>query len=76
MIEEIEKMLEANPFEPFVIYTSGGNAYFVASRDHAHITPRRSRVVIFFDDESSVTVPGLHIASVSKTTAEKLSAET
>jgi len=69
MIDEIIKMLEAKSFDPFFIHTSGGDRYYVASRDHAHITPRGTRVVIFFDDETTVTVSGLHISSVSKTSA-------
>ena len=66
MIADIRQLLTARPFEPFLIMTSGGNRYRVASAEHAGIDPQRSRVVVWFDDGSSVTVAGLHIASIEK----------
>lgn len=64
MISEIVKRLEAKPFEPFDIVTTAGKSYRVASADHAHLTPRKTRVVVMFDDESTVTITALHIAAV------------
>ncbi len=66
MIGDIRQFLHAGPFEPFFIVTSSGNRYRVASADHASINPQSSRVVIWFDDESSVTLAGLHIAALEK----------
>jgi len=66
MIADIRQFLQAGPFEPFFIVTSRGSRYRVASADHANINPQGSRVVVWFDDESSVTVSGLHIASLEK----------
>jgi hypothetical protein len=70
MIADIRHHLEAGPFEPFSIVTSSGDRYRVASADHANVHPRGSRVVIWFDDDSSVTVSGLHIVAIEKTTAQ------
>ena len=66
MIADIRQLLQAGPFEPFFIVTTSGNRYRVASADHAGINPHGDRVVVWFDDDSSVTVSALHIAAVEK----------
>jgi len=71
MIADVRQLLHAGPFEPFIIVTSSGTRYRVASADHASINPQGSRVLVWFDDESSVTVSGLHIAAVEKEAAQK-----
>jgi hypothetical protein len=71
MIREVRQYLQAGPFEPFIIVTSSGHRYRIASADHASVNPQASRVVIWFDDESSVTVSGLHIAAIEKESAAK-----
>ena len=70
MIADVRHHLEAGPFEPFSIVTSG-HRYRIASADHAGVHPNGSRVVIWFDDDSSVTVSGLHIAAIEKEAAKK-----
>ena len=70
-IADVRQHLAAGPFEPFVIVTSSGYRCRVPSADHAGIHPRGSRMVIWFDDDSSVTVSGLHIGAVEKETAKK-----
>lgn len=64
MIRDVRRLLEATPFLPFMITTTGGSEYEVATADHASINPSGTRLVIWFDDESSVTVAGIHIASI------------
>lgn len=71
MIADIQRHLQAGPFEAFTIVTSSGDRYRVATPDHAGIHPRGSRVVVWFDDESSVTLSGLHIVAIEKETAKK-----
>ena len=66
MIEDVRHHLEARPFETFLIVTSSGHRYRVPSAEHAGINPRGSRVVVWFDDESSVTLSGLHIVGIEK----------
>jgi hypothetical protein len=46
--------------------TSSGHRYPVASLGHAGIHPRGSRVVVWFDDDSSVTVAALHMVAIEK----------
>jgi hypothetical protein len=66
MIGDIRQHLQAAPFEPFTIVTSSGRRYAVPSADHAGLNPRASRVVVWFDDDSSVTVAGLHVVAIEK----------
>jgi hypothetical protein len=71
MIPDIRQLLLAGPFEPFFIITSNGNRYRVASPDHASTNPQGSRVVVWFEDDSSVTVAGSHIAALEKESSQK-----
>ncbi len=71
MIADIRQLLTVRPFEPFFILTGGGNRYPVPSSEHAAVDPQRSRVVVWLDDGSSVTISGLHITSVEKEATQK-----
>jgi hypothetical protein len=66
VIANIRQFLDEGPFTPFWIVTSSGNRYRVATADHASINPRNSQVIIWFDDESSVIVSGLHVAALER----------
>ena len=66
MVGDIRQHLEAAPFEAFTIVTSSGRRYAVPSADHAGLNPQASRVVVWFDDDSSVTISGLHISAIEK----------
>jgi len=66
MIDGIRQLLQAGSFEAFTIITSSGNRYRVDSADHAGINPQGTRIVVWFDDNSSVTLSGLHITAVEK----------
>lgn len=66
MIADIRQHLEVALFEPFTIVTTSGMRYPVSTADHASLNPRGSRVVVWFDDDSSVTISGLHIAAIEK----------
>lgn len=66
MVDPIRPLLEARPFVPFYVLTSGGNRYRVMSADHADINPRGTQVVIWFDDDSSIIVSAFHIVAVER----------
>ncbi len=68
MIGDIRQHLGATPFEPFTIVTSSGRRYPVPSADHANSNPQGTRVVVWFDDDASVTIAGLHVAAIEKGT--------
>ena len=66
MVADIRQHLQAAPFEPFTIVTSSGRRYPVPSADHASFNPQGTRVVVWFDDDASVTIAGLHVAAIEK----------
>ena len=69
MTTDVQHHLEARPFEPFTIVTSSGSRYRVARADQANLNPAGSRTVVWFDDESSVTVSGRHLVAIEKDAA-------
>jgi hypothetical protein len=64
MIADVRERLLAVPFVPFVVRTSDGREYAVPTRDHAHISPRGNRVVIFLDTGPAVLLGPLHINGI------------
>ena len=71
MTADIREHLRARPFEPFTVLTSAGTRYDVVSPDHADVNPAGTRIVIWFDDDSSVTIAGLHVAAIETRTASQ-----
>ncbi len=66
MLTLIKELLEADPFVPFHVVSSSGRTYRVPTHDHASFSPTGKQLVIWFDDDGSVTLSALHIASVEK----------
>ena len=64
MVADVRQRLEQVPFVPFSIRTSDGHEYVVPTRDHAHISPRGNRVVIFLDEGPAVLLGPIHINSI------------
>ena len=64
MIDDIRKQLERVPFAPFLVRTSDGHEHPVPTVDHAHISPRGNRVVVFTDQGTAVILGPLHINRV------------
>jgi hypothetical protein len=64
MITDVRRRLERVPFVPFLIRTSDGHEYSVPTVDHAKISPRGHRVVVFTDEDATAILGPLHINSV------------
>ena len=64
MIADVRERLERVPFVPFLIRTSDGHEYSVPAVDHAHISPRGNRVVVFTGEGAATILGPLHINSV------------
>jgi hypothetical protein len=64
MIADVREHLLGVPFAPFVVRRSDRREYPVAMHDHAHISPRGNRVVIFLDTGPAVLLGSLHINSI------------
>ena len=66
MTADVKKLLNARPFVPFAIVTTGGSRYRIPTADHGGVDPGTSRIVIWFDEGAGVILPGLHIASIEQ----------
>jgi hypothetical protein len=66
MIADIQLLLSLKPFRPFVIVTRNGQRHRVSSPEHAGINPRGSRVHVWFDDDTGVTISELQIVALEK----------
>jgi hypothetical protein len=64
MIADVRRRLERVPFVPFIIRTSDGHEYSVPTVDHAKISPRGHRVVVFTDEDATAILGPLHINSI------------
>ena len=65
-IADIQRLLGQRPFVPFLIATRSGQSYRVPSADHAGINPRGSRVHLWFDDDTGVTIAEANIVALEK----------
>jgi hypothetical protein len=65
MIADVRKRLDRIPFVPFIIRTSDGDEYSVPTVDHAKISPRGHRVVVFTDEDATAILGPLHINSIT-----------
>ena len=63
MTDIVRKLMNAEPFVPFLIKTSDGKQYRVKHPDYLAISPKGGRVVVFADEEASTTVSALHIVA-------------
>lgn len=66
MTGDIRQHLQSAPFEPFTIVTTSGRRYSVPSADRVGLNPKGSRLVVWFDDDSSLTISGLHVVAIEK----------
>jgi hypothetical protein len=66
MTRDVRQHLSAAPFEIFSIVTSSGHRLHDCQPDHAAVHPRGSRVVVWCDDQSSVTLSAIHIVAIEK----------
>ena len=64
MIADVRRRLDRVPFVPFVIRTSDRHEYAVPTVDHAKISPRGHRVVVFTDEDATAILGPPHINSI------------
>jgi hypothetical protein len=64
VIDEIRKRLHGVPFVPFALGTSDGHQYSVPTPDHAHISSRGNRVVVYDDEVTTGILGPLRINSL------------
>ncbi|MEO6753117.1 MAG: hypothetical protein ABIP85_15165 [Chthoniobacteraceae bacterium] len=64
MTDEVRKLVNAEPFVPFLIKTSDGKQYRVKHPDYLAISPKGGRITVFADEEVSTTLSALHMVAV------------
>ena len=65
MTDEVRKLMNAEPFVPFLIKTSDGKQYRVKHPDYVAISPKGGRITVFADEEVSTTLSALHMVAVA-----------
>ena len=64
MIGDLRRLITAQPFVPFTIYTASGGQLRVPTVDHIAVSPTGARVVVFADDDSTILVSALLIGHI------------
>ena len=64
MIENTRRLMNAEPFIPFVIKTSDGKVYRVKHPDYLAISPNRRWMTVYADEDFGTMLSALHIVAV------------
>jgi hypothetical protein len=64
MTDEVRRLMNAEPFTPFFVRTSGGRQHRVKHPDYVAISPKGGRVSLYDDEETTTTLSALHIVGV------------
>ena len=64
MVDEVRRLMHAEPFVPFVVKTSDGKQYRVKHPDYVAISPKGGRITVYADEETSTMISALHIVAV------------
>lgn len=64
LLAKVRARLAKTPFEPFLIVTSSGRAYPVATADHAGVVPALRLIHVAHDDGSETDIHALHVAAI------------
>lgn len=65
MLEDIRKLIQAEPFIPFTIYTADGSRLHVPTVDHIAAPATVKRIFVFEDDGNYEVLSPLLIARIS-----------
>ena len=74
MIARIKELKATAPFRPFVVVSSGGRRYRVASAGHVSIHPRGGQAMVWLDDGGGISLAAGHIAAVEESASEDATA--
>jgi len=64
MTDEVRRLMDAEPFKPFMVKASDGKQYRVKHPDYVAISPKGGRISLYDDEETTTTLSALHIVSV------------
>lgn len=51
--EQLRRMHQAQPFQPFTIRMADGNSYHVPHREFLSISPSGRTIIVYHDDDSA-----------------------
>lgn len=63
MTDEVRRLMNAEPFVPFLVKTSDGKQYRVKHPDYVAISPKGGRITVYADEEVSTMLTALHIVA-------------
>jgi hypothetical protein len=72
MTPDIRKLVAAEPFIPFTIYTAAGAALRVPTVDHIAVPPGGGRIFVFSDDDDYEVLSPLLIARLKVDRIERV----
>ncbi len=64
MTDEVRRLMNAEPFAPFMVKTSDGRQYRVKHPDYVAISPKGGSITLFDDEEVTTTLSTVHIVAV------------
>ena len=65
MLDDIRKLIAAEPFVPFTVHTADGTSLPVPSVDHIAVPPGGGRIFVFGDADDYQVLSPLLVARVS-----------
>jgi hypothetical protein len=64
MVEQLKRVLHAQPFQPFTIHMGDGRAFFVKHQDLIARSPSGRTVIVYADDESHSILDMLRVTEL------------
>ena len=64
MIGDLQRLVAAQPFVSFTIFTGDGESVRVETVDHIAVSPAGGRIVVFADDDSVNHISPLLVARI------------
>ena len=73
MTNEVRRLMNAEPFVPFMIRTSDGRQYRVKHPDYVAISPKGGRITVYANEETGTMLSALHVVAVEELPARSRS---
>ena len=73
MTNEVRRLMNAEPFVPFMIRTSDGRQYRVKHPDYVAISPKGGRITVYANEETGTMLSALHVVAAEELPARSRS---
>ena len=71
IVEQLENLIQRQPFLPFTIYVAGGRKHRIEHPDFLGFSPRRRTVVVWTPTDTAIFVNPTLISEVEEHTSRK-----